>query len=153
MSLRFRLICLIAIVLIASLADKPRPIIMAAFAGTAIKSLAGAPCPACGNVAYAAHGMHANPHKAYLNADGYICNACYQRKRRALSKVANNVTCATCGILFSPVRSDAKFCKNACRQKSHRNGRVCGSQKTRHCRGSFAAVVSGMMTALRRLRA
>lgn len=38
------------------------------------------------------------------------------RRRRARGEL----TCACCGKSFDPVRADAKFCSNACRQKSYR---------------------------------
>jgi hypothetical protein len=79
-------------------------------------------CPACGNIAYSAHGIHANPHKAYVNADGYICMACYQRNWRRARKSIINRSCEACGVAFSPKRADAKFCSNACRQAAHRAG-------------------------------
>ena len=38
------------------------------------------------------------------------------RRRRARGEL----TCACCGKTFDPVRADARFCSNACRQKSYR---------------------------------
>ena len=38
------------------------------------------------------------------------------RRRRARGEL----TCACCGKSFDPVRADARFCSNACRQKSYR---------------------------------
>ncbi len=42
-----------------------------------------------------------------------------QKLRRAAAKVTS-IDCAHCGTTFEPVRSDAKFCKPACRQAAHR---------------------------------
>lgn len=38
------------------------------------------------------------------------------RRRQARGEL----TCACCGKTFDPVRADARFCSNACRQKSYR---------------------------------
>lgn len=72
------------------------------------------PCPACGCAAYHPGDLRQNERggifAGYINEHGLVCHACYQRKRRAARKVANSVACITCGVLFSPVRADAKFC-------------------------------------------
>ena len=48
-------------------------------------------------------------------------NRGYQKElkwRRAQER--KDRTCQTCGNTFTPKRSDAKFCSNACRQKAYR---------------------------------
>lgn len=44
-----------------------------------------------------------------------------QRKRRAAKRA--KIECAQCGEEFTPNRTDAKFCSNACRQRAHRQRR------------------------------
>jgi protein-arginine kinase activator protein McsA len=49
---------------------------------------------------------------------GARCEQRYRRRRRQEHR--EMVSCAACGVLFRPKRTDAKFCSNACRQSTHR---------------------------------
>ena len=63
----------------------------------------------------------------------HLCgNRGYQKdlKRRRLEKRQNRV-CKGCGKTFTPKRSDAVYCSNACRQRAYRQsvtGKVCGQK-------------------------
>jgi hypothetical protein len=46
-----------------------------------------------------------------------IHNAAYRAKR---PRQVSRQPCATCGELFDPARSDAKYCGSACRQRAYR---------------------------------
>jgi hypothetical protein len=54
--------------------------------------------------------------------DKDVCGrACLKRlKRRQARQEPEPVVCATCGTTFTPARSDARYCSNACRQRAHR---------------------------------
>lgn len=54
--------------------------------------------------------------------DSYRCGNIATRRRVTTRRVAlrQNLICCCCGKQFSPKRVDAKFCSNACRQKSYR---------------------------------
>jgi len=58
-----------------------------------------------------------------------------QRARRA--KLKQDKACEHCDLVFSPARSDAKFCCAACRQAEHRN-RVTGIELSRRRQNSVA---------------
>jgi hypothetical protein len=50
-----------------------------------------------------------------------VCSSrCYQRRLRARRKSSRKSTCSACGLIFTPKRSDARYCSNACRQRAHR---------------------------------
>jgi hypothetical protein len=50
-----------------------------------------------------------------------ICsNRCAQRARRAARRASVRAHCANCGVMFTPSRSDARHCSNACRQAAYR---------------------------------
>jgi len=48
---------------------------------------------------------------------GYLCHPCYRRELRREKR--NSLTCV-CGKTFTPVRADARYCSNACRQRAYR---------------------------------
>jgi hypothetical protein len=48
---------------------------------------------------------------------------CYQRAWRRSRRIETTRTCAVCGQTFTPPRSDARYCSNACRQKHYRADR------------------------------
>jgi hypothetical protein len=53
----------------------------------------------------------------------YICaSRCEARARRRQKRAATRARCSlsTCNKSFTPKRSDAKFCTNACRQRAYR---------------------------------
>ena len=47
-------------------------------------------------------------------------------QRKSLKKRAERgtYTCACCGEQFLPIRADARYCSNACRQKDYRKRKV-----------------------------
>ena len=45
--------------------------------------------------------------------------AMYVKRRKSLKKRENTV-CKSCGTTFTPKRSGAVYCSNACRQKAYR---------------------------------
>ena len=63
----------------------------------------------------------------------HLCgNRGYQKdlKQRRLERRQNRV-CKGCGKTFTPKRSDAVYCSNACRQRAYRQsvtGKVCGQK-------------------------
>jgi hypothetical protein len=77
------------------------------------------------NGPYGDYGFHPPDHRWLCNRCSgggrwriYHCSsACYWRHRRArLRAVVKPRKCAACGKKFTPRRSDAKACSNACRQ-------------------------------------
>lgn len=87
----------------------------------------GEPCEACGRPVVALHpALHQTP-PSYSNrsAPAIVCddrcrheaNLQRQRERRARER---RTDCETCGETFTPARSDAKYCSDACRQKAYR---------------------------------
>lgn len=60
--------------------------------------------------------------KKYCNyyTCGKIGQARLNEQRRMERRRLNARNCEECGRKFTPTRSDARFCSNACRQKSYR---------------------------------
>ena len=71
-------------------------------------------CGGCGKVFYTT--VHS---KKYCNE-----RCCYlgfwKHKREKRLEKRKNTVCKTCGKTFTPKRSDAVYCCNACRQKAYR---------------------------------
>lgn len=71
-------------------------------------------CEGCGKIFYTAV-----PIKKYCNE-----RCCYlgfwKHKREKRLEKRKDMVCKTCGKTFTPKRSDAVYCSNACRQKAYR---------------------------------
>lgn len=71
-------------------------------------------CEGCGNIFYTMV-----PVKKYCNE-----RCCYlgfwKHKREKRLAMRKDTVCKTCGNTFTPKRSDAVYCSNACRQKAYR---------------------------------
>jgi hypothetical protein len=50
-----------------------------------------------------------------------ICKTCYVRAWRAERRERAIAWCAFCGMAFKPIRHDARYCSNACRQAAYRS--------------------------------
>jgi protein-arginine kinase activator protein McsA len=50
---------------------------------------------------------------------GNIALAAYERARRAKHRY-KQLVCKSCGLAFTAVLRDARFCSAACRQRAHR---------------------------------
>jgi hypothetical protein len=53
-------------------------------------------------------------------------NRCAQRRRRARRRTAARAVCDACNLVFTPKRSDARFCSDACRQRAYRERWAAG---------------------------
>ena len=54
----------------------------------------------------------------------YCSERCRLNVKNARARVARELEprpCAECGAIFTPIRADGVFCKNACRQRAYRN--------------------------------
>ena len=71
-------------------------------------------CEGCGNIFYTMV-----PVKKYCNE-----RCCYlgfwKHKREKRLAMRKDTVCKTCGNTFTPKRSNAVYCSNACRQKAYR---------------------------------
>ena len=71
-------------------------------------------CPICKTEFYTQ-----NPRKIY--DDYYKCSRYQHRKNAKFARKLNRITtCEECGKVFVPLRSGARYCSAACKQKSYR---------------------------------
>ncbi len=71
-------------------------------------------CEGCGSTFYTTV-----PTKKYCN-ERCCCLGFWRRKREKRLEKRKDMVCKTCGKAFTPKRSDAVYCSNACRQKAYR---------------------------------
>ena len=71
-------------------------------------------CGGCGNIFYTRV-----PIKKYCN-DKCAKRGIWRHKRERRLEKRKDKVCKTCGCTFTPKRSDAAYCSNACRQKAYR---------------------------------
>ena len=71
-------------------------------------------CEGCGKVFYTTV-----PTKKYCNERCCSLGFWKHKREKRLEKRKDTV-CKTCGNTFTPKRSDAVYCSNACRQKAYR---------------------------------
>ncbi len=72
-------------------------------------------CFGCGREFYTQ--IHSKKY-CWYGTCGRIGNYKHQRRHRLERR--KDLVCAECGKTFTPKRSDAKYCSNACRQKAYR---------------------------------
>ena len=66
-------------------------------------------CPCCGDIYYTTTATQI-----------YDTDRCKEKAKRDRGKTVAICSCLECGQAFTPVRKDAKFCSDKCRQKSYR---------------------------------
>ncbi len=71
-------------------------------------------CEGCGKVFYTQVKV-----KKYCNTECAKKGFWKQKRERSLAQ-RKDMLCKTCGSSFTPKRSDAVYCCNACRQKAYR---------------------------------
>jgi uncharacterized OB-fold protein len=75
----------------------------------------GATCDVCGEVFVPPYG----PRRRRFCSDE--CRRAHDRQRKAWTPVVHvEQSCAQCGELFVPARSDARYCSGRCRVAAHR---------------------------------
>ena len=72
-------------------------------------------CKGCGKVFYTQ--VHSKIYCDYQTCGVY---AFRRMKRQEREDARADTECLTCGTLFTPKRSGAHYCSNACRQKAYR---------------------------------
>jgi hypothetical protein len=75
------------------------------------------PCQGCGRPL---DGHYGDLHVACCGRCLGRCHGRTWRSRHRAPAAARGRPCATCGAVFTPRRSDARTCSDACRQKAHR---------------------------------
>lgn len=74
-------------------------------------------CERCGRVIVCADWEPERYTRPVCSAE---CRNAIRRTDRKMSRELHKVECQECGELFSPKRSDAVWCSNACRQRAYR---------------------------------
>jgi hypothetical protein len=72
------------------------------------------PCEGCGRAVHELYDRRRHKHTFCSNACATIA------ARLKHSELCDTRPCATCGEVFEPTRTDAKFCSGACRQLAYR---------------------------------
>lgn len=88
----------------------------AVLADTALSTQHQAEHPRC------VHGHCTACHSCLLWHENILCDRCRQRAyrmRRRRRQAGSDRQC-TCGAVFTPSRSDGRYCSNACRQRAYR---------------------------------
>ena len=75
-------------------------------------------CPACFRVFFTMV-----PGKKYCHGDTCVSKQWNRLQKEFRYRSRANRKCACCGKEFTPMRVDAKYCSNACKQKAYRNAK------------------------------